>query len=148
MKKIFLLTAIFFLSALAFCAEPELICAARPPKNVAAAKINYDFTKMNYNMASGIVFDMMIDPETYKNKTAKIQGEFRSEVHEGKRLCAVVVWDAGGCCPTGLTVVPLAGKKYPADFPAEGSKTTVTGALEILELFGSPALCLVADLWE
>lgn len=148
MKKIFLLAEIIFMSALAFCSEAELLTANRPPKKIAAAKIDYDFTKMNYNMATGIVFDMMIDPETYKNKTAKIQGEFRSEVHQGKRLCAIVVWDAGGCCPTGITVAPLQGKKYPADFPAEGGKATVTGTLEILEVFGSPSLCLVADLWE
>lgn len=32
-------------------------------------KINIDFTKMNYNMAYSIMFEMMVEPEKYKEKT-------------------------------------------------------------------------------
>lgn len=39
---------------------------------------------------------------------------------------------------------PLANKKYPAD----GSLVTITGVLEMANLFGQEDLCLVAKRWE
>ena len=73
-------------------------------------KIDWDFTKMNFNMASGLVFDMMVDPQKYNNKTAKIKGQFSSDVHQG-------------------------------------SIVTITGVLEMANLFGQEDLCLVAKRW-
>ena len=139
--------ALFFILSGA-TADVPFATAKGQGKISAGTKINYDFTKMNYNMATGIVFDMMIAPENYKGKTAKIKGQFLSEIHEGQRAFAVVVWDATGCCPTGLTIVPLEGKKYPDDFPKEESQVTVAGTLEIMNLFGGETLCLVAETWE
>ena len=134
MKKVFFSIFIFYMTALtAFAAGP---------------KYDYDLSKMNYNMATAVVFDMMVSPGDYENKSVKITGQFASEVHEGERLYAVIMWDATGCCPTGLTVVPLEGKKYPQDFPKEGSKVTVTGKMKSIEMFGGWSLCLVAESWE
>ena len=134
MKKIFFSIFIFCVTALAaFAAEP---------------KFDYDFTKMNYNMATAVVFDMMVSPGDYENKSVKITGQFASEVHEGERLYAVIMWDATGCCPTGLSVVPLGEKKYPQDFPPEGSQVTVTGKMKSIEMFGGWSLCLVAESWN
>ena len=147
MKKRFLPFFVLIFFSLAH-AEVKVPSVKRAPKIGPNTKINFDFTKMNYNMATGIVFDMMIDPETYKNKTAKIKGQFTTEVHEGNRMFAVIVWDSGGCCPTGLGIVPLEEKKYPDDFPKEGSEVTVTGTLEILNIYGADALCLVAEIWN
>ena len=134
MKKIFFSIFIFCVTALAaFAAEP---------------KFDYDFSKMNYNMATAVVFDMMVSPGDYENKSVKITGQFTSELHEGARLYAVLMWDATGCCPTGLTVVPQKEKKYPDDFPKEGSQVTVTGKMKSIEMFGGWSLCLVAESWE
>ena len=113
-----------------------------------AEKFDYDFTKMNYNMATAVVFDMMVSPGDYENKSARITGEFASELHEGVRLYAVIMWDATGCCPTGLTVVPQKEKKYPDDFPKEGSQVTVTGKMKSIEMFGGWSLCLVVESWQ
>ena len=35
-------------------------------------KFDYDFSKMNYNMATAVVFDMMVSPGDYENKSVKI----------------------------------------------------------------------------
>ena len=118
--RLFLFAALLSLAASPLFAQ-DMICAKPKERLAPGAKINYDFSKMNYNMASGVVFDMMVSPGDYEGKTAKITGQFTSEIHEGKRIFAVIMWDATGCCPTGLSVVPLEGKKYPADFPAEKS---------------------------
>ncbi len=148
MKKLFFAIAALFITALFAPAAQEVPFASRPPKMSPGQKIDWDFTKMNFNMASGLVFDMMVDPQKYNNKTAKIKGQFASDVHQGKRVFAVFVWDATGCCPTGLNILPLANKKYPDDFPADGSLVTITGVLEMANLFGQEDLCLVAERWE
>ncbi len=111
-------------------------------------KFDFDFSKMNYNMATAVVFDMMVSPGDYENKSVKITGQFNSELHEGVRLYAVIIWDATGCCPTGLTVIPPKEKKYPQDFPKEGSEITVTGKMKSIEMFGGWTLCLVAESWQ
>lgn len=148
MKKLFLLFVIFGFFSISSFAEPTTPSVKREKRIGQNTKIDYDFTKMNYNMATGIVFDMMIAPEDYKNKTAKIKGQFLTDVYQGTRAFAVVIWDAGGCCPTGVTVVPLEGRKYPEDFPAEKGQVTVTGVLELLKIYGGDAICLVAEKWE
>ena len=81
MKKRFLPFFVLIFFSLAH-AEVKVPSVKRAPKIGPNTKINFDFTKMNYNMATGIIFDMMIDPETYKNKTAKIKGQFATEVHD------------------------------------------------------------------
>jgi len=148
MKKVFLLFLIFCNFSFALFADAIVPSVKRQSRIGPNTRITLDFTKMNYNMATGIVFDMMIDPEKYKNKTVKIHGQFLSDVYEGTRTFAVVIWDAGGCCPTGVNVVPLEGKKYPEDFPPNESEVTITGTLEILQLYGGDILCLVAERWE
>lgn len=93
-------------------------------------KYDLDFTKMNFNMASGITFDILIDPEKYENKTVKIYGQFMTSVHDGKRTYSIVVWDNTSCCPTGLSLLPEnPSAKYPADFPKAESFVTASGKM-------------------
>lgn len=111
--------------------EPE--ANNRQPENPLKEipqKIDIDFTKMNYNMAYSIMFEMMVEPEKYKEKTVKISGQFNTTVHDGTRYFAVINWDLTGCCPTGLNFIPPASMKYPEDFPEKGTEITVTGAMK------------------
>ena len=110
--------------------------------------INYDFTKYNYNVASSIIFDMMVDAEKYVNKTAKIYGQYYSDVYEGFRIFSIIVWDATACCPAGLTIVPVDGTKFPEDFPELNSYATVSGTLQLLSSVEGENLCLLAEKWE
>lgn len=105
------------------------IIPSNPYKDVPK-KIDLDFTKMNYNMASSVIFEMLIEPEKYLNKTVKIDGQFETSVYEGNRYFAVINWDLTGCCPSGLNFIPPDSMIYPYDFPEAGAFVTVTGAMK------------------
>lgn len=89
-------------------------------------KIDFDWTKMNYNMLSSLFFDVQINPENYNNKRFKLSGNFHTSIYEGKRYYSVLVWDPTGCCPTGLDFIPPADMKYPEDFPEMDTKISIT----------------------
>ena len=105
------------------------IIPSNPYKDVPK-KIDLDFTKMNYNMASSVIFEMLIEPEKYLNKTVKIDGQFETSVYEGNRYFAVINWDLTGCCPSGLNFIPPDSMIYPYDFPEAGAFVTVTGTMK------------------
>lgn len=94
------------------------------------SEYDIDFTKLNYNMASSITFDMLINAKKYNLKTVKISGNFSESLHEGKRYFAVINWDSTGCCPNGLNFIPPESLVYPDDFPLENEFITVTGILK------------------
>ena len=114
----------------------------------AQAQFDYDFTKINYYVASGVLFDMLVSSEKYVGKTVKINGQFLSDVYDGRQVMAVVLWDVGGCCPTGLTVVPSDGMRYPADFPESGSFATFCGVMKMCAQGEDDSLCLVVEKWD
>lgn len=93
-------------------------------------KIDYDFTKMNFNMASGLIFDIMVEPEKFLHRTIKFEGQFSTSVYEGVRRFAVFSWDLAGCCPTGLEFIPSSTTDFLMNFPMEGMPITVIGRLE------------------
>ncbi|MBQ3686437.1 MAG: hypothetical protein II932_01250 [Treponema sp.] len=138
----------FGICLLLACVCAAAVFAARDKNTTAAAKFDYDFTKINYYVASGVIFDMMVSPEKYAGKTVKINGQFLSDVIDGRRVHAVVLWDMTGCCPSGLNLVPREGMRYPADLPASGNYATFFGTLRMLKLTDDEALCLVVDKWE
>ena len=150
MKKKLALFSFLFLIMLAVNGQDDesFYSVKRPKRITSKTKINYDLTKMNYNIASGLLFDMLIEPEKYANKTIKIKGQFHSEIYENKRIFAILIWDMTGCCPSGLSVVPLSTMKYPDDFPDSGYYTTITGTLELLDFAGDAAIYLIPEKWE
>lgn len=94
------------------------------------SKIDIDFTKMNFNIYSSILFEISTEPEKYLNKTIKIDGQYDTVEYEGIRYYAVINWDLTGCCPTGLNFIPPDTMQYPLDFPMEGSNIIVIGRIE------------------
>ena len=105
----------------------------KPADKPAIKKFNYDFTKMNYNMISSLLFDFIINPKKYADKTVKMEGQFETSVYEGKRYFAVIKWDLTGCCPAGLDFDPPEDLKFPEDFPEKGTSITVSGVLKYQE---------------
>lgn len=93
-------------------------------------KIDLDFTKMNYNMASSVMFEMMIEPGKCLDKTVKIDGQFETSAYNGNRYFAVINWDLTGCCPTGLNFIPPDSMTYPFNFLENSSNITVTGIMK------------------
>ncbi len=92
-------------------------------------KIDFDLSKMNYNMLSAITFEMLVEPQKYVNKSVKISGQFYSELYEEKRYYSVIVWDATLCCPAGMDFIPPEGYEFPGDFPSLEDNITVTGTM-------------------
>jgi len=92
-----------------------------------------DLRNMNYNMLSGITFEMLVEPEKYAGKSLAISGQFYSEIYEEKRYYSVIVWDATLCCPAGMDFIPPEGLLYPDDFPADEEEIVVYGSLRLTE---------------
>ncbi|MBQ0052060.1 MAG: hypothetical protein KBT11_08370 [Treponema sp.] len=105
------------------------IIPSNPYKEVPS-KIDLDFTKMNYNMVSSIMFEMLVEPEKYVDKTIRIDGQFETSVYEGNRYFAVINWDSTGCCPSGMNFIPPDSMIYPYGFPEAGSLVSVTGVMK------------------
>ena len=65
-------------------------------------KVDYDLSNMNFTMISGFFFEMLIDPETYENKTFKIKGKFQSFDNEEDPTAlpyfSVIMNDVTMCC--------------------------------------------------
>jgi len=100
---------------------------------------------MSYNVLSGVLFDILIDPDKYSDKTLKVTGEFNTQIHEGNRYFSVIKWDATGCCPTGIDFIPPDNMKYPENFPESGSEITVSGQLRYINTGVDESLCFFAD---
>jgi len=139
---VILLTAI----VLAGCSKKaDSITAPQVSKSSSKTKYDYDFTTMNFNVASGIMFDILVTPEKYAGKTVKIAGKFNSQEYEGKRYFTAVIWDSTGCCPIGLDFIPPEGMKYPFDFPKDDEDITVCGKWEPQLVDGEEQLWFIAE---
>ncbi|MBO7420173.1 MAG: hypothetical protein J6U06_03530 [Spirochaetaceae bacterium] len=92
----------------------------------SADGIDIDFTKLNYVMASGIIFDMLVNQDEYLGKRIKIKGAFWTEETDSEQFLAVLLYDATACCQTGLTFKD-ASKHYPEDYPELLSEIEITG---------------------
>lgn len=132
MKKIaILMICLSFLS----CSKGE--------SQTSKKKIDLDLSKMNYNMVSGVLFEIMTSDD-YIGKCIKIKGQFISNYDEStkSRHYAVVIYDPTACCQTGLMFIPRKEMSYPKDFPAEMSDYSVTGILREKEIDGMSYLYL------
>ena len=89
-------------------------------------KIDLDWSKMNYNILSSVLFDVQTNPEKYNGKRIKAYGNYQTSVYEGSRYFSILMWDPTGCCPTGFDFVPPANMKFPDDFPANDTKISMT----------------------
>ena len=98
-------------------------------------KIDIDMTKMSVTMIYSQIFNMLIMPEEYENKTIKVSGAF--EVYpneEGEIDCfTLTVMDATACCKEGLDFIWLGDHSYPADYPKQGDEITITGKYKTFE---------------
>ena len=101
----------------------------QPQTPTQKTKVDYDLSNMNYNMLSSVTFDMLIDPDKYKDKTVKMTGQFYSEIYEEQRYYTIIVWDATQCCPAGMDFIPPENMMFPESFLEEESQITVTGIL-------------------
>ena len=89
-------------------------------------KIDIDFTKYNYNMASAMIFEIFMDQEKYLGKRIKIRGKFYADEDEHGQFFAVLLYDATACCQTGFSFEDN-NRRYPEDYPAQLEDIEITG---------------------
>ena len=123
--------AVIFAVSLAFfgCGKAE-----KSGVSVASSKekIDYDLSRMKPNMLYAQVFDMLVSPETYENKTITMKGSF--EIFEASEIMgksySVIIYDALACCQQGIEFKYDFGE----NIPEKGSEITVTGKFVVSEL--------------
>ena len=98
-------------------------------------KVDLDLTKMSATMIYSTMFDMLIMPEDYVEKTIKVKGWFQTytDPQTAELYYAVVVPDATACCQQGLEFVWPGEHSYPEDFPEIGADVTITGFYKLIE---------------
>ncbi|MCR4734485.1 MAG: hypothetical protein K5829_05730 [Treponema sp.] len=98
-----------------------------------STKVDVDLTKMSATMIYAEVFNMLIDPESYINKTIKMKGDFQVFTNETntERYYAVVIQDATACCQQGIEFIWEGEHNYPEDYPPIGQEITVTGSYKV-----------------
>ena len=91
-----------------------------------------DLTRMSSTMVYSIVYQMVTDPQKYTGKTIKMKGIFSSYVDEetNRRFFGCVIKDALACCSQGLAFELAKPRKFPSEYPSEGTSITIIGTFE------------------
>lgn len=94
----------------------------------ATEGVDFDISVMNANMVYAQVFDMMMQPEVYKDKIIKIAGDYyRLPDNKGNMTNAVIIRDALACCQQGMEFKWDFGEEV----PAQETPVTVIGPFKI-----------------
>lgn len=95
--------------------------------------VDYDLTTMSKSMVYATVYQLMIDPDSYRGKTFRIMGDYYASYYEptAKYYHYCVIQDATACCAQGLEFVWGDGSHvYPDEYPAENTSVVVQGVFE------------------
>ena len=113
----------------------------------SSGKIDYDLSRMNYNMISAVTFDMAMNPEKYLGKKVRISGLFFSLFDEEAktRFYACIVYDSTACCQIGIDFIMSKNKTYPDDFPKEEAPIQITGTFTTQKVGEIEYNCLLCD---
>lgn len=111
--------------------------------------VDYDLTNMSSDMVYAIVYQMMIDPDTYIGKTFRMEGLYSAGYYEPTEqyyhYC--LIQDALACCAQGLEFVWEDGNHiYPDEYPEEKVRIVVQGTFETYRENGDDYLyCRLKD---
>ena len=111
-----------------------------PAPSSATAKVDYDLSNMNFTMISSFFFQMLIEPETYENKTFKIKGKFQFFENEEDPAAlpyfSVIMNDVTMCCQEGIDFQWQGEHNWPADYPEQDQEITILGKYIVSETDG------------
>ena len=101
-------------------------------ENVSANRVDIDLSRMSSTMVFTMVYKMVTEPEKFVGKIIKMKGAFSSYKDEetGRRFFGCVIKDALACCSQGLAFETAKVRRYPNDYPDEGSPITIIGTFE------------------
>jgi hypothetical protein len=125
LSKHFKKTAIALIAVLLLA----LNASAKDPSGNAPKKIDIDLTRMSGTMVYAQVYQMVTHPGKYVGKRIKMKGVFSSYYDDvvKKRFYGCVIADALACCSQGLAFELAKSRKYPEEFPDEGTQITIIG---------------------
>ena len=109
-----------------------------------SVKCDIDLTSMNTNMVYAEVSNMMSSPDQYIGKTVKMKGAFSVYQADTRNYYACIIADATACCSSGIEFVLKGTRKYPDEYPKEGTEITVAGKFETY-LEGEYKYCQLSD---
>ncbi|MBR4580967.1 MAG: hypothetical protein IKO32_07015 [Lachnospiraceae bacterium] len=131
--------------------RPSETSEAEKPVEGQDADVDVDLTKMSSNMVYAEVYNMLVDPDSYRGKSIKMKGLYTLLLDEvtGNTYYGCIVKDATACCASGIEFVPKENYNYPKDFPNEGEDITVIGIFDTY-LDGEDLYCTLreADFWK
>ena len=101
-------------------------------ENVSANRVDIDLSRMSSTMVFTMVYKMVTEPEKFVGKIIKMKGTFSSYKDEetGRRFFGCVIKDALACCSQGLAFETAKPRKYPSEYPSEGTTITIVGIFE------------------
>ncbi len=105
---------------------------------VFAQKVDYDLTKMTGLMAYSFVFEVLVDPESYRGDIIKANGFFYRGLSEftGRNFNYVMVGDDTACCWQGLEFLISGVENTDENYPAQNADIEVVGELKSYDAAG------------
>ncbi len=124
-------TAITFIAVLLLA----LNASAKDPGRNTSRKIDIDLTRMSSTMVYAQVNQMVTEPVKFIGKRIRMKGVFSSyyDQETKRRFYGCVIADALACCSQGLAFEPAKDRKFPDDFPDEGTSITITGEFDLIK---------------
>ncbi len=111
--------------------SPSSVPAEENPIN--AGGIDIDLSQMSSMMAYAELSNILYDADDYVGKVIRMTGTAVSYYDEqtDTQYYAVMILDATACCSSGFDLLPVEGQA----FPENGQEITVTGELEMYEVY-------------
>lgn len=99
----------------------------------SSTEVDYDLMNMSSDMVYAIVYQMMVDPDTYNGKIVRMEGLYYPAYYEptSKYYHYCIIQDALACCAQGIEFVWEDGNHvYPDEYPEKNAKVVVQGTFE------------------
>ncbi len=115
--------------------KQELDKSSSTNTSITNSTPDLDLTKMSVAMIYSQIFNMLIMPEEYVDKTIKVKGAFEIYPNEKGEIdfFTLTVMDATACCKEGIDFIWAGNHTYPDDYPKEGQEITITGSYKSFE---------------
>ena len=100
-----------------------------------ARPVDLDLTKISGTVVYSQVYDMMMNPDVYMDRTVRMKGNFSyfQDPNTRQEYFATIIADAAACCAQGIEFVWKGEHTYPQDYPPLDTEITVTGTFSTYE---------------
>jgi hypothetical protein len=101
----------------------------------APVTVDLDLSGMSGTVVYGMVYQMVTTPERFVGKHVRMKGVFSSyyDNETKQRFFGCVISDALACCSQGLAFELAKPRKFPEEFPDEGTPIIITGDFDLVK---------------